>query len=500
MEYRCEYSELSIFNDPDYAKIACKYVGEVARKIGFDDEEIRIIERSVENAVSGVIEYSFEPGEGGVIRISCELIPEGLKVSIKDKGLPFDFTLSAGNAEIGDTGPSARILSVQKDMDEVLLNNLGHDGKEICLIKYLKNKSILDYCELRELGRYTELWPEKNSRLEEIECIVRPMKPAEAVEVSKCIYKTYGYSYPYDHVYYPEKLVELNKSGQMYSAVAIIGENEIAGHGALRYWHENARIAENSQGVIKPEFRSRGCFSKLTEHLIEKAKSDGLMGIFGQPVTTHTYSQQACLRFGLNECALLLAHIPATVTFKKIEEELSQRGSLLIHFIYLNRPPGVIVYPPSHHKDMITELYSNLGFSPEMEIPPKSEPGIAETDSVVLIKISGPLGFARIDIEKYGKDILREIKAKLKALCLKKIEVINLWLSLSDPMTFRLTGEFEKMGFFFGGILPGAIPGGDALILQYLNNVPTDYEKVRVESEIAKKLIDYVRDHDPNMD
>jgi hypothetical protein len=55
------------------------------------------------------------------------------------------------------------------------------------------------------------------------------------------------------------------------------------------------------------------------------------------------------------------------------------------------------------------------------------------------------------------------------------------------------------MGFFFAGILPGGFTDGDALILQYLNNVPIDYNAIQVKSDLAAKLLTYVREQDPNV-
>ena len=108
------------------------------------------------------------------------------------------------------------------------------------------------------------------------------------------------------------------------------------------------------------------------------------------------------------------------------------------------------------------------------------------------------MSFALIEIVSYGKNILPEIKGRLKELCLKKIEIINLYLNLGSPMIPGLVKDLENIGFFFAGILPGAASGGDALILQYLNNVPIDYGKIEVSSEIAKEMVSYIMRHDPN--
>jgi hypothetical protein len=40
----------------------------------------------------------------------------------------------------------------------------------------------------------------------------------------------------------------------------------------------------------------------------------------------------------------------------------------------------------------------------------------------------------------------------------------------------------------------GMSSGSDAVIFQYLNNVSVDYAAVQAHSEMAKKLLDYVRD------
>ena len=49
----------------------------------------------------------------------------------------------------------------------------------------------------------------------------------------------------------------------------------------------------------------------------------------------------------------------------------------------------------------------------------------------------------------------------------------------------------EMLGFFFAGIIPEMFEG-DALRLQYLNNVNIDFEKVRIASDFGKKLLAYV--------
>ena len=119
------------------------------------------------------------------------------------------------------------------------------------------------------------------------------------------------------------------------------------------------------------------------------------------------------------------------------------------------------------------------------------------TRSILKTGVLKSLGCARIDVEIYGEDVVHQVKAQLKDLCLERIDIINLYLDLRDPYTAVFTGPFEELGFFFSGILPGE-NNGEALILQYLNNVPIDYSRIRLESVAARELLDYIRglDHD----
>ena len=82
-------------------------------------------------------------------------------------------------------------------------------------------------------------------------------------------------------------------------------------------------------------------------------------------------------------------------------------------------------------------------------------------------------------------------------LRLRRIDIIHLYLDLEDPQTSGMVRQFEFMGFFFAGILPGVLPG-DALILQYLNNVPIDYDKIKTASQLTERLLEYIRNLDPN--
>ena len=159
----------------------------------------------------------------------------------------------------------------------------------------------------------------------------------------------------------------------LFSVVAATQDNEIAGHCALRYDHKDRGVGEIGLGVVKPKFRGQGCFEGMVAFLIEKAKTDRLLGVYFQAVTVHTYSQQVAAHYKMAECAALLAYIPAAVTFKGLTKKLAQRESVMAYFIYFTPPPTQWdIYPPAKHKAMIQRLYDRLNMAPRIKNPPDS--------------------------------------------------------------------------------------------------------------------------------
>jgi serine/threonine-protein kinase RsbW len=104
---------------------------------------------------------------------------------------------------------------------------------------------------------------------------------------------------------------------------------------------------------------------------------------------------------------------------------------------------------------------------------------------------------AVIEVKQYGEQIVAQVSAILKDLCYQRMEQITLYLNLEDPVTGIMCRRFEEMGFFFAGILPFSHVG-DALLLQYLNNVPIDYGKIKIVDEVGQEILAYVESHDPN--
>ena len=68
----------------------CEFVGEGARKAGFDEDEIFRLQLACDEACTNIIEHTYE-GEGrGTIAVKWKIEAQDFVVKIKDSGDPFD--------------------------------------------------------------------------------------------------------------------------------------------------------------------------------------------------------------------------------------------------------------------------------------------------------------------------------------------------------------------------------------------------------------------------
>ena len=482
-------------NEAVFAEIAVSLAREAAASMGFEGIPLSQIEVAVEEAVTNV-QHTYDAEENSKFDLICELLPTALKVVIREHGIPFDperipTYKGAHDLDVASTAGMGVFL-MRSLMDECAFHNLGPGGKETCLVKYLGSHA----CAEQVVAETHKAEAEPEATKAKIEYQVRAMREEEAIEVSKCAFKSHGYSFFDDHIYYPDRLVKMIRSGDMISFVAVTTDQVFMGHACLLFQYLEDRCAELTFAFVNPEYRGQGALGRLAEALLAAKSRRPLEGLYAYAVANHPFTQKANVRLGIKDCGLLLATSPASWKFKGIPGDPSQRISVVLAFRYIGTPKKLMLYAPAHHREMVEKLYRNIGADHEYAVPAE-EPALAG-ESEILMGTNQAEGCAEIFIRRCGKDVVRDVRRLLRGFCLQQYAAINLFLNFEEPSTYHLTAELEKLGFFFGGILPcGRI--GDTLILQYLNNVDLDYSKIIAYSDVAKELLAYVRAHDPNL-
>jgi len=482
-------------NDLAFLGVIQGFVRDYVAAAGFSRADQARFELLMEEAATNVIHGAFDAGERASFDVICERIPAGVQITVHDEGQPYDPSLTPEYRPEADlqsqTGAGLGSFLMRQIADRVEFHNLGSRGKETVFVKYNESESVANAGPPAPATPPAE--PEPVPEPERVELEVGALRPEQAIDVCRCIYDAYRYTYVNEHMYYPDRVVELNQSGAMISGVASTPEGEVAGHAALVFPAETREIADLAIVATKAKFRGQSIARRLGEYLATQAQERGLHGLYIEQVTVHTYTQRFCHRLGFTDCGFLLAYSPATTSFKGIAEELNDRGSVIIGFKYLRPALDAPLHVPLRHRDMVAEIYERLG-APVRFTDATTAP--ADGDRAELhTSVNTRRAVATVQIPVYGADLVPRLRHEMYRLKRQEVKVVDVFLNVRTPGTEAVALQLEELGFLFTGILPAGLQG-DWLVLQYFNGVAVDYDTINVEEPATQRLLDYIRAND----
>lgn len=457
-------------------------VRETARLFFPEEQDILNLELVAEESCLNVIQHAFEPDEEGEYILEIMREPGAFVIAIEDRGIPFDFRRVQEKKELG-----LGMTFLKKFTDEIRFFYLGRRGKRIELVKNIAYKDSDSFLTDDDRAPKTAE-PDLATPV-----TIRLMQPDEAVELMKCIYRVYGYSYTYEDVYKPEKISELLTSGMAAACVAVTPEKRIVGHLALIKDTPDDLVPESAEAVVDPLYRGRGIFEKMKDFMRRQSLSLGFKGLYSRAVTVHPASQKGNLKLGAKETGIIIANSPPSSVFKKMSQsDDNLRRSVALFYMPIKPDEPMTIYPPLHHKTMIAKIYEHNQLPRKIESFDAGMKGdfISER-SRIDVRIKDEVGLAFLNVMEFGKDFSDLLVYRLKDLCQRKIEVIILDLPLTSPATSVFCPAAEMLGFFFCGVIPYK-NNGDILRLEYLNNVAFDSSKVVLASDFAKEIFNYI--------
>ncbi len=484
MQNNQQIIQLDVLAKIEYLSDIVEFVGKIVIRLGLTDEESKALQLVTEETCLNVIEHAFDEEEIGRYSVFVERRPGKIVVAVEDQGLPFDFTKFQPDDNTG-----LGMLLMKAFADEINFLNIGRGGKRVEIIKNLSYDEIASLKDIQQ--EETKEIPRAPSN-EQV--TIRLMKPEDAVNMSRCIYRSYGYTYGWEFIYYPEKVKELLKSGYLTSCIYLNSSEEIIGHFALVRPNPSDLVGETGMAVVDPRYRGRGLFKKMKLFMAEQAKDLGVLGFYSEAVAVHPYSQKGNLSLGARETGVLLGLSPATMQFKNIEKKAKTKRTPAMFFYYkISDGHKHDSYPPFHHNAIIKKIYEMNKL--ERNVIDKNDEinaiDLAEK-SQIDVTVKPERKFAFMKIIQFGEDFVELTKFRLRELCFRQMNCIYIDLPLSNPASQKYCASLEMMGFFFAGIIPEK-DNGDVLRLQYLNNVEVDPNEIVTASDFGEELADYVR-------
>jgi len=290
---------------------------------------------------------------------------------------------------------------------------------------------------------------------EKLNVIVRDFKESDADGIVELIKANYGDTYYKKEFYNPQKWVEVNEKGEIFSIIAEY-DNKVVGQFSLII---NDRYnAEIGVAVVHPDYKGRGIMNQMFDYLIEKAKSLGLYVIYGEAIMFHPFSQKANLSHGMIESALQLGEVAHWIIQK--EYKFDKRTATLVSHLLFKKEKRNYYLPKVYKKvllDRIKRFNIPITRTKLKNIKPRLE---------LYLKKSLQLSAIRIDdkVKNFEKKFnLLFSRAKINS------DMIYADINLHSDKVEEIVKFLNKKGFFYSGLLLYRYDGMDYLRLQYEN-------------------------------
>src|ERR687889_1826458 len=203
--------------------------------------------------------------------------PGRVVVAVEDQGLPFDY------GSLQDDKDRTALEVLHRSFDETRFINLGRRGNRVELLKHLPHTDVRDHLPEEEHRRTVEA----TAAHEDVPLEIRMMRPDESYELSRCVYRSYGYSYDWDYIYYPDRIRELQEKGLMISCIAVTPEGEFVGHLAITVERPGSRAGESGQAVVGPRVPGHPPFPRMKTFMTEWAADAGMCGLYSEATAIH---------------------------------------------------------------------------------------------------------------------------------------------------------------------------------------------------------------------
>lgn len=444
---------------------------------GLPDDEAARLTLAVNEIVTNVVLFAY-PQELGELDIRYHQDLTQVEITIHEYGEPFDpdrhrydrkRALVEGNLE------GAGLALAEHMVDKFMFIYTGKSGKEFRLLKNIPAEHIADILPQENTNTVVQ-----TDITEEYHLTIAG--PDDAEDIAKLIYRTYGYSYAKDDIYFPKKNELALRRGDKFAVMVRTSTGEAVAHFAvLRPTDSN--IGEVGEVVVSAAHRRRGLMTRMLNSLVGLAKKKGLSALFGEAVTVHLVSQNVNHKLGFHTSALMLANFPVT-KYVDLEDAYPQDVSVVIDYLMLDKIASRNVFLPPKYKRILKRIYERQGIE-VIDNKAKPETAAEQTDFDLHIRYDNKT--ATVVIKQYGDD-LGELMFRLAAnLREEGLNSIYIDLPLDHPGTPRAVKTIEEQKFSFSGLMFLFHNERDYLRMQNISAV-LDMSQVFVYSDTANLI------------
>ena len=404
-----------------------------------------------------------------------------VEVIVRETGAPFRperYIYDIKNVQEHNDFTGAGLHLIEHYTDDFIYINRGKQGKEFRLIKRVSDPHIAELMGPEPV--VDQMVEPETGHTYTVDLI----RPDEADDISKLIYRVYRHSYFKDVLYYPKKLQAAIERGDKFGAIARTENGEPCGYFAV-IRNADANIGEVGEALVLTAHRKRGLMKRMLQLLIDESARQKLLAVFGEANAAHIFSQRANARFNMKSTALLLAQMPPMQMSGIASEQTAQAVSAVIEYVALLPMARRSVYLPAEYSDLLMRIYQQFDVEVELNSPSAGwKPG---QECALDIQVNTTNAFVLIVIRRYGADLIEALKAAKVDLINQGILTINVDLPLETEGTAHVTDQLRSIGFVFGGLMLFFHDDRDYLRMQH-TVVELDFDKICTYTDIASEM------------
>lgn len=319
----------------------------------------------------------------------------------------------------------------------------------------------------------------------------RFLEPEEGGVLTEAIEAAYGTTYDVRWVYDPAEVCARLADGRYVSCIAESPDGGLLCHIGMSLAAADDAVAHSGQAVTMRAARGHHLFTRTKRLLMERARGEGLAGLFSEATAAHPYSQRALLELGGHETGFLLGWIPASVQNDAAAGAPRRRQSAALFYTKLNDGHDRRVYAPPRHHEIVGQTLALCELRGTLATPP---PGAELAERTELhVDIDEDHNLALLTVTVPGADLEAVIGAERHHLFHRRcLDAIYIDLPLERPATALVADDLERLGVSYAGVFPNHRTDGDVLRMQSLHRVRVKADDIAVASDHGQELLDYV--------
>jgi hypothetical protein len=414
-----------------------------------------------------------DPGEA-TLTLAVEVDGTELSLRLRDTGEP-----------VG--GPPTTVLSLV----ELGLASGAHGGGDgsgnevVACVPLPAHARVLEVDELEVLA--------EDAPLVDDEVTLRELRAEDAAALVRCVYRCYGWTYPYTEIYFPDRIAAAIDDGTRRGWVAVNGDGEVACHLGVVTMAEGVVMAGG--GVTDPRYRRRGLLRQLGALMEAWIAESGTGTMLAEPVLTHAITQQMSLGAGRDLVGLYLSVRGPLRQVEFTDGMLDRRSSLLTtHRAVIPLEPATL-WVPGTYEAAVRQVLAPTSWPRELgEVHGAPEAPVA---TVLGSSYDAHNQIGSVKVSTVGLDLVEAVDDALTQLERAGAESVRVQLPANQPALATLGAGLGTLRLGFAALLPRFGEVGDVLVLQWVRDPEIDdaawvYADETVEA-FARMVLDQAR-------